>query len=471
MPSSPPDLPSEAQRDHPPHPSPPATSRYPLFLILAFILVPLSFLPYWQNPEFTTIKIWFLEILAILGIYFWIQSYPRLTLRRYLPLILFFLFSSLSLLSAPNPYLSLFRLGFLAAGLAYYLLGLNLNPSRSPPILKWAIFSAVIASLLGILQSGGIILSPRPDIYGEMMYPSTFRHTNYAAQYLSPLIPITLGIFLGPLPRFRRILLGLALAIQLVFLILTRSRAGILSGFLGSLTLLFFWLFIQIRTERFKFRPQIISLAAIIILIPALLATVSHFSPRVRNNFAHLRTVLQPEYPANRARLLLYRDSTRIIAAHPMVGIGLGNFTLELPRYWSDDLRNQIISGASRSAENAHNDYLTIAAETGLPAFLIFLFLILSAFRLTWKQNLRRPDFTRLTIMAGLITILLHSLVDYPLQNPSSALLFWFLLGISSYQPPPPPPSSEPELHPILSSRLFRAGFTFFAILLIFLAQ
>jgi O-antigen ligase len=61
-----------------------------------------------------------------------------------------------------------------------------------------------------------------------------------------------------------------------------------------------------------------------------------------------------------------------------------------------------------RYANQAHNDWLQCWAEAGIPGFLA-----LSAFALL----VVRPSFASVWGI-GIVAVLLHGLVDYPLQKP-----------------------------------------------------
>ncbi|MCX5859162.1 MAG: tetratricopeptide repeat protein, partial [Proteobacteria bacterium] len=421
-------------------------------VILAVILVPLFFLPYHPNPEFEIAKTWLLQILALFGIGFWLQSGPVYSSRTYIFLFLFFALCSLSVLSAPNPYLALSRLGFLAGALAFFLLGIHLSSDQVQSLLKWAIFSGVLVSLLGILQTWGILLKPRSDIYRELMYPSTFRHANFAAQFLAPLLPITAGVLFATRRRFNVALLLVAFLIQAFYLVATHSRAGCLSAFLGIVFLLFFWLYFQFRGAGRKLHSSLLRPALLIGSLLVLLGLSFYSSPPIRNGLSRLSSLTDLKDPANRVRLLLYQDTLKMVKAHPLSGIGLGNYPVVLPDYWSGELRDLITYGASRTAENAHNDYLTTAAESGLPALLALAALIVFSLFITLAGLRKKPDPYRLSALGGLLVLFFHAAFDYPLQNAASALIFWILLGIIAGKPASKKLSLPPRLS-FLSSR------------------
>lgn len=82
----------------------------------------------------------------------------------------------------------------------------------------------------------------------------------------------------------------------------------------------------------------------------------------------------------------------------------------------------------------AHNGYLQLAAEIGLPgtfSLLLFFFVFFRRAyrRLTAVRN-SPEEYEQLGIMAGLMTFLLYAAVDNNLQSPPSLMFFWFSAGI-----------------------------------------
>lgn len=119
-------------------------------------------------------------------------------------------------------------------------------------------------------------------------------------------------------------------------------------------------------------------------------------------------------------RLGIWETSTKIATTHAAVGTGLGTFT-EVYRLYEPDsnITTQYVNAA-------HNDYIQVVIELGLPGALILsamLILFLVAFARTW---IIREDedyrFRRAASVSVLIPIL-HSFVDYPLRTPAVACL------------------------------------------------
>jgi len=401
--------------------------------VFAILLVPLAFIPYPGDPEFSAVKIWLIEAGAVIGLGAWIHFGVSLPARFSLFLLVFLALCTISLVPAVNRFLALSHLGLLTALLVFSFLGSQLSREGSLRLFRAAVLSSVVVSLLGIVQSTGILLSPRPDVWGELMYPSTFRHTNYAAQFLAPVIPLTLGLLIAARSRPARILLTGAGISETVYLFITGSRAGAISAAAGVLIFLGFRLPLRKRGGRSCSLPTR-SLITPLVVSMVVSAGLLLFPP-ARKGLLHLGSVFDLHHPSARVRILLAHDTGKMILAHPLTGVGLGNYSAILPGYWSNELRDLIISGTARTAENAHNDYLSLAAEAGLPALAVFLALVGMVLWSAWKTTRREPDALQTAALASLFTLCLYSLMDYPLRNPGSALLFWIFLGITSRKP------------------------------------
>lgn len=123
-------------------------------------------------------------------------------------------------------------------------------------------------------------------------------------------------------------------------------------------------------------------------------------------------------------RMLLYQDVCRMIADHPITGIGLGNF-----RYISQQYRE--ISLSQSLAIHSDNSWLLIAAEAGLPAAGAVVALVALAF-LRLRGCRRHPSWSiRWASATAVIVFLGHCIVDIPAHRDSTLLPAIFLAGLA----------------------------------------
>jgi O-antigen ligase len=312
------------------------------------------------------------------------------------------------------------------------------------PRLLWGVVAALLAAgafqaLLGLLQyfSGGTL---GLEFFGEakthMMMRAgdvlvsrvsgTFGHPNNLAGYLAMVLQLNLALLFAPLKRGLRVLLGACLGLLGVALLLTLSRGGWLAGTLGVMITAF--LCLRRRTRR----PALAWFVTLLVSGVIIISTIVLVEPLKRRLF-------EEDYGAAQVRIPLAQVALNIIRHHPLLGVGLTNYVAAAPAY--DQTKEAVSFTFPRPV---HNEFLLIAAETGLPALGLFGFIFLS---LAWGliRTGKAPEETPLTYLAlGLVAALgawgAFRLTDYHyvlLADP-----FWVLAGlaqaVSGSAPPGP---------------------------------
>jgi O-antigen ligase len=132
-------------------------------------------------------------------------------------------------------------------------------------------------------------------------------------------------------------------------------------------------------------------------------------------------------------RLNIDRDCLRMLIKRPFLGWGLGTFPIVYPEFrsfYTNFFVNQ-----------AHNDYLQLLVETGLAGFSIAVWFLVLVFRQA-AAKLKDKDWTEnatgaLTVAAllGCVGILVHSFLDFNLQIPANAALFYVLCALAAAAP------------------------------------
>jgi len=131
------------------------------------------------------------------------------------------------------------------------------------------------------------------------------------------------------------------------------------------------------------------------------------------------------------ARLDMTKDSLRMFSMRPIWGWGLGTFPTVYPSYRSF-YTNLFVN-------EAHNDYAQLLVETGLLGFALMLWFLICLYR-NGLPTSRRWEFkwdgaVSLAALLGCTGILLHSFVDFNLQIPANAALFYVLCGLAASGP------------------------------------
>jgi O-antigen ligase len=191
--------------------------------------------------------------------------------------------------------------------------------------------------------------------YGDRMGVGLYE-PNYFAANLALVIPVALAIT-SVQPTSRKRMLWLLVSLVLVASLLLTSSRG---GFLGLL----------VAATIFVYRRRGAGAAVALVVALVLAALPTNLGERA------LATLFQDsEAPAgleasNEAHVALFWGALRMIADAPLTGVGPYNFKTFSTAY----------SGLERDFI-AHNSYLELAAELGLPVLVIFLLLVAAVFR------------------------------------------------------------------------------------------
>ena len=131
-------------------------------------------------------------------------------------------------------------------------------------------------------------------------------------------------------------------------------------------------------------------------------------------------------------RLSLWGAAIRMIAAHPLLGVGPDNFR----HFYGAELGLE----SWDERVQANNLYLEVLADVGVLGLAAFLWVIVAplvrALRALRAQVDDRQRLLILGVMVSASAFLLHGLLDSFLAFTPTALLFWALLGILLAQKP-----------------------------------
>jgi O-antigen ligase len=127
-----------------------------------------------------------------------------------------------------------------------------------------------------------------------------------------------------------------------------------------------------------------------------------------------------------RSRALIWDSLVRHVDQFKWVGAGFGAFEPSFAPYTP--------AGSARRWDKAHNDYLQILWETGLVGVLLVLAALGVFVYRYWAPAMRsrphRLDLFAVAISVSLMSIALHSLVDFNLQIGSNGFLCTVLAGL-----------------------------------------
>ena len=298
----------------------------------------------------------------------------------------------------------------------------------------------VALALTGIIQSRfftGRIYGFWSPLEGASPF-GPFVNRNHFAGWMLMALPLTLGLLLGGLTRARTrgrstgrerlmwfssteasrlILLAGSALVMAVALVLTMSRSG-MSALALAIVLTGATVARRLRNAR---RTVAVSYLLLLVIVAVgwvgTGAVASRFGEARWNNFNDRRGA--------------WEDAIDIARKFPLVGTGLNTYGVSTLLFQRHDL--------SRHYEQAHNDFLQLAAEGGLllmiPAALCLGLLVVLVRRRFADDLSERTYWLRVGAVTGLIAIAFQETVDFSLQMPGNAALFAVLCAIALHQP------------------------------------
>ena len=329
-------------------------------------------------------------------------------------IVVFWALTAVSLARSPYPYMTAYWYVNVFFLVLLYYLALQVGTLAEPARDRILHGTGTLLILMGIGQSLWAVLE-----FGlgfSTRASAGFFNPNGLAGYLLAISPLVAARFLlVPAPARRRALLLAVLALMLVAILCTRSRALVVA-FLSFGVLLF---------ARFRGKA-VIGLAAALLLLLA-----------VPNPLRERMLTLRQGDPYAWERLRIYEASLEMIRDHP-AGVGLGLYKYYYPRY-GRAVESVKVGRYEKTANTAHSELLHLAAELSplAPLLLLGIALPLIVFVLLRFRSFgarvtppASPD--ALGAACGLLAILAHALIDANLHETAIAVLAVVLAAMLS---------------------------------------
>lgn len=272
-------------------------------------------------------------------------------------------------------------------------------------LVVWAIVICMLASsFYGLKQYFTVT-------YHGWRSAALFKDINYFA--LSLIMAMPFAYYLGKTVKqfYLRLFLYSSIPIFCIALISTFSRGGIV-GLAGMVLL-----------------AQMISKKKIktFVLLAILVFVAMYLAPeRMWDRFENTR-VEQGQNVHGAAAAATYRWNLmtagfRMIEAHPFTGVGLGRFRALSVEY-------EPLLGVPLVA---HNTYLEIAAEIGLPALFFYMGMVIFTYRDLWRLRRELSDDPKYALLPSVIMISLFGfLISSTFVSAQHTKLFWLLIFLT----------------------------------------
>ena len=354
--------------------------------------------------------------------------------RADLALIAWILMSALSALFAANHPLAFRALTIsVSSAVVFWTARTAASAGFAPALTKFLALVVVIGALTALAQAYGI----KMEFAALNRAPGgTFGNRNFMAHLTAAGLPLVLWCIASARGKRGTIFWTVALGACAAALVLSRTRAAWLAvavtAVLGGIVALTGPALLAGPAVR---RRMTIALAAV--GAGVLFAVVLPNSLDWKSDSPYLdsvKGVVDYQQGSGRGRVAQYENSARMALAHPVLGVGPGNWPVIYPKF--APANDPSLSDATGMTSNPwpSSDWVAALSERGAPAFLALLAFVLMLLRgaLTARYDAAREPHERLAALAGGGVVLIAALegaFDAVLLLPTPSIVVWAAAG------------------------------------------
>ena len=263
-------------------------------------------------------------------------------------------------------------------------------------------------------------------------YPFYKDHTSFGASMAFLMAPLTVMLFRKGESLPHRILLTALIILFVTGFIFSYSRAAWVS-LIAALALSFIlW---------FKMPVKLLMVAAAGFIIAVILSAGwiwQRMDSTTEDSSADLGQHLRSSSnistdQSNLERINRWKCALKMFGEKPFFGWGPGTYQFKYGPFQKASDRT-IISTDFGDAGNAHSEYLGTLSESGLPGALIFLIMtflmLITGIRVWYRGKKKFTGYFALAIITGLMTYVIHGIMNSFLDSDKIAALWWGFAAI-----------------------------------------
>ncbi len=370
--------------------------------------------------------------------------------------LLILLFAIVSATQAVNPWYAQRSLCILASGIGLFL---AVRTACVPPRVA---FNAI--AIAGLTLSIGVLLEAwgfLPGLsLGGRAPGATLGNRNYAAQLFLVVAPATAFSLIDAQTRRTRALYATAFALLTAGIITCRTR-GVWIASAATLTFAIAsvaWSAKRWRSPSNRAIRNHIATFALVTVIGATLggATARHLWRSDSPLLETLGRLTDYQHGTGLSRITQYRNTIQMVADHPILGVGPGNWSIAYPRYAKPDdpdLRPETAQPLSRLP---NSDWAGLISERGLIGAFLVAWLLLLTGRRIWRDGQTNPHATgnSLVLAATGVAVMSVGVFDSVLLRPETLCLVALLFGTLTRQSGTPHAPRDPAVRMLMSFAL-----------------
>ena len=210
---------------------------------------------------------------------------------------------------------------------------------------------------------------------GEFRAFGTRGSPNRFASFIHMILTLVLSLLFAPIDRRYKYVLMSIFALGGFTLLVTFSR-GAWTGFSLGATIIVYWCMVRINGLK-----VINFIVVMSVMATFAISTILLVKP-IRDR------LFKDDGGSSSIRVHMKTNCYNMIKHHPLLGVGLGNYT-EYSKYYDN---TGTIGVSMEFPWPVHNEYLLIAVELGIPALVIFIFLLLVIFFMLFRIGCSHTD-------------------------------------------------------------------------------
>ncbi|HEX6964396.1 MAG TPA: O-antigen ligase family protein [Gemmatimonadaceae bacterium] len=417
--------------------------RFALVLLqlgaLATILIALPFKQF-DLDRFFVPKELVLHITAALVVLLCLACARRLELTRVDTLLAGFLaVSAVSAAFAPNWWLAERALAVSVSGLALFWAARALSGAGlARPLVAALVLAVVAGACTALLQAYGV----DSDLVSLNRAPGgTFGNRNFMAHAAAIGAPALVLCTLTARHRLAALAGTVGACLLAGALILSRSRAAWVALLAGMVPVIIVAWMVRRRWRDARTGARVKSLLlAIGIGVLAAVSIPNTLDWRSDSPYLDsVRGMVNYTEGSGRGRLIQYRTSLRMTSAHPWLGVGTGNWSVEYPHFAARNDPSIQHSDGMTANPWPSSDWAAFLSERGVLAVAL-LVLALVGLGVNAVRQLRRARDSEqylagLALGATLVITIVVGAFDAVLLLPATSIIAWPLLGALSATP------------------------------------
>ncbi|MBU1048408.1 tetratricopeptide repeat protein [Candidatus Bipolaricaulota bacterium] len=310
------------------------------------------------------------------------------------------------------------------------LLWMIANVVRDERDVQWILgallASALLAALYGALQYFGVVPGA-PNATGVNAIVSCMGNRNHLGAILFYLFYPSIILLIGAKQPIGKAIIVVGICAMFAVMLLVKQTATRVALTLVTVALLI-GSFVFRSTKPLRANRWWLIALAIAVLSMSL--------------FTAIRSPMESpaelwENNSGTARAWFWLIGAEMLADHPAVGVGLGNYKVNFFPYkaeFATTERGRIFDFPILRVTQAHNDYVQTVAELGGLGLLMLLAILIVLGSSLWirlRQNDERDRLDLLLLTGGILSFLAHSVVSFPAHVASSSLMLIVFCGLA----------------------------------------